>query len=326
MMPTKLAPLYEHAMSFILHGEWTRLLAAADVYKNGAYPEYVPDEDMALRLYHLCASCPDAEVAGLGQSRYIELRMDPLPPEDRFGSRLPPDPGSMLISEATDRLSETPESEYQPPAASVRHHLSDAQNVHDHGVSSTVRMIIGKLLAKHGAMSSGRTTERATERARHIVLESNEPERTKMNALEVIDKMRVEVHSGFGVSDREVLALVFAEIDSLKDDELRTNVSDTLVKQISSGVEDDVVVCSSGKITRMIGAFDGTAAFDDAAKPMWAVREELGRLAARVMAECPEDTARDTFVAKAETEYVKRLGMSGNVMAPLIEEYAGAFA
>lgn len=349
-IPTKLLPIYEHAREFILDGNWTRLLSVADAYKNGAYPDYVPDEDMALRLYHMCARCPDAEVAGLGQSRYVELRLDPLPPEDRFGSRIPPDPGIMISGEADERISKTPSEEFSVPTRRriaalddrqdraahqtivverqmvpamqknipKRHHLSDAQNVHDHGVSATVRKSIETLVSRHGAQES-RLTE-AEEKARDAVLVSLETgERQKMEALEVLESLRRTPHSGFGVSEAEVLALTVAEIGTRGGADLW----ETLAKQLSTGVESGIVVCSSGKITRIVGVFDGTDAFEDAAKPMWAIRDEIGTLAAKMRSDFPDD-ARAEFSRRAEEEYVERLGMSKQVLAPIIEEYADA--
>lgn len=336
-------PLYEHAREFILDGNWTRLLSVADVYKNGAYPEFVPDEDMALRLYHLCASCPDAEVAGLGQSRYIELRLDPLPIDDRFGSRLPPEPGILISVEARDRLSKTPYNGFATPVRAriaglerkmtapdtpprskdrrpvKRHHLSDAQNVHDHGVSSAVRNSIGTLLLKHGAPTPQRIVE-AEELTRDGILVSGETETVKMHAMEVLDGLRNTPHSGFGVSESEVLALTVQEIESGSQ---RSDLWETLVKQLSTGVESGIVVCSSGKITRIMGVFDGTETFVDDAKPMWAVRDEIGTLAAQVRREFPDD-ARAVFCRRAEEEYIGRLGMSKLVMSPIIDEYANA--
>lgn len=349
-IPPKLLPIYEHAREFILDGNWTRLLSVADAYKNGAYPDYVPDEDMALRLYHLCARCPDAEVAGLGQSRYVELRLEPLPPEDRFGSRLPPDPGLMISGEADERISKTPPEEFSTPSrrriaalddrqdraarriivvereaaaapkkTQKRHHLSDAQNVHDHGVSATVRKSIETLVSRHGAPGPDRLTE-AEEKARDAVLVSLETgEREKIQALEVLESLRRTPHSGFGVSEAEVLALTVAEIGARGGGDLW----ETLAKQLATGVESGIVVCSSGKITRIVGVFDGTDAFEDAAKPMWAIRDEIGTLAAKIRRDFPDD-ARAEFSRRAEEEYVGRLGMSKQVLAPIIEEYADA--
>jgi hypothetical protein len=52
------------------------------------------------------------------------------------------------------------------------------------------------------------------------------------------------------------------------------NVKETLVKQMASGVEDGTLVCSTGKISRLIGTLDGIERDGHIeARPMWTVRE-----------------------------------------------------
>lgn len=383
-LPASLQPLYEHAREFVLDGDWSRLLAAADIYKNGIYPEYIPDEDMALRLYHLCASCPDGEIAGLGQARYIELRLDPVSIEDRKGNLLPRDPGNMIASDAHERISRTPYGRFQTPVkqriglleqqqnrqrvANVRnkqqrnrerhavtdqlerihhyvdgiaggimgtthrandntgvHHRSDAQNVHDHGVTSGVRTSIGKMVDKYGRPTIGGKID-AVERTRHAVLTSSSPESEKMEALNVLENLTDYTHSTLGASEQETLALALREIES-KDPQTRDNLMETLTKQLASGQERGLVVCSSGKISRIVGTFDGTGTFETEAKPLWAVRQEIGTMAANIREkhENDENRAREEFVRTAHSQYVQKLGMSKHILDPIIDEYADAF-
>jgi hypothetical protein len=57
---------------------------------------------------------------------------------------------------------------------------------------------------------------------------------------------------------------------------------ETLVKQMASGVEDGTLVCSTGKISRLIGTLDGIGRDGHIeARPMWTVRDEIARLAAK---------------------------------------------
>ena len=353
-IPPALRPLYEHTREFVLDGDWSRVLAAGDIYKNGLFPEYTPDEDMALRLYHACASCPDANVAGLGQARYVELRIDPVAAEDRRGSPLPRGPGEMIAGEARERIASTPFAAFKTPtrqrigaleraapargtneraapalpaeADAGRHHRSDSQNVHDHGVASWVRSAIKELVTRHGAPTPRGCME-AVRRARNDILESDEPEGTKLSALAVLDSLSATEHSMLGASAQEALALVFKEIDGRADAGYRANLAETLVKQLASGEERGMVVCMSGKLSRILGTFDGTGTFETEARPLWAVREEMGTLAARLRDKHGgrDDEAREEFVETCEREYVKRLGMSKQVLGPLIEEYAEAF-
>jgi hypothetical protein len=85
------------------------------------------------------------------------------------------------------------------------------------------------------------------------------------------------------------------------------------------------VVCSTGKIARILGTMDGI--FEDGLssetlRPVWAVREELARLAATVR---DADGDADAFARQARQTYVHELGMSEGVVAPLINEMRHGF-
>lgn len=364
-MPPRLAPLHDHARMFVLDGDWTRLLAAGDVYKNGSYPEYLPDEDMALRIFHLCARCPDGDVAGLGQARYVETRVDPVAREDRRGAPLPRDPGDILCADAEERLRRVPFGDFATPVASRmvvprraplrtrdtprnaaqawpepeytafvsvppagteveviapnNHHLLDSQNSHDHGVTSSIRKQISELRGD-GPLPGADHCEDAIERLVDGVLVSECSGDEKSNALQVIENLGHYGHSSYGVSERELAALAADKIRGLEP-EMRTNVMETLAKQLATGVEHNKVVCSSGKIARIMSAFDGTGVLQETVKPVWAVRQELAELAARSR-DRHGGSAREEFVRQARAEYVERLGMSESILEPIIEEYS----
>ena len=53
---------------------WSKCLSLADMYARGHYPHWAPNEQCAESLYRCCASCPDGEVAGLAQQKFVELR------------------------------------------------------------------------------------------------------------------------------------------------------------------------------------------------------------------------------------------------------------
>jgi hypothetical protein len=57
---------------------------------------------------------------------------------------------------------------------------------------------------------------------------------------------------------------------------------------------------------------------------MWAIREEIGSLAARVRDSGEEGTA-DAFRSSARNEYIDGLGMDARIIAPIIDEFALGF-
>ncbi|AUF82173.1 hypothetical protein TetV_081 [Tetraselmis virus 1] len=394
-LPEKLVPLYENTREFVLDGDWSRLLAVGDIYKNGSYPDYLPDEDMALRIYHLCARCPDGDIAGLGQARYIETRIDPVPNEDRRGAPLPRDPGDMICEDAKDRISRTPFDSFQVPVSSrirglernpyaeqrrrtavedkrnrhrnrnVReimmitgdtgfvaspplqaltnemdrvterieqmietnnggYHISDAQNSHDHGVTAAFKKQISEMANETETIPESYNCDRHMEKIVDTVLNSDSSPDEKNDALQVIENLGSRTHSTYNFSERQIAAMIIDKIDKIADPVLKRNVKDTLVKQMASGVEYGKVVCSSGKIGRLMSTFDGTGMFENKVKPIWAVREEIGSIAHKIREEFEDDSdgARDAFEKRITEEYIDKLQMSKPIITKILEEFS----
>lgn len=385
-MDAPIRKLYDHSRNFVFDHDWTRVLAVGDIYKNGCYPHYSPDEDIALEIYQLCARCPDGEVAGLGQARYVETRLHPVVNDDRGYRPLPRDPAYMVCAEGREVIKRTPlhtfgvpvgkrieglrtsvqfhgdsrenrlpsarrrvairlnaENDHfaPPPGFSVEqdapditaymtdvfnagHHRSDAQNTHDHGVTTAIKSAIDQLRSRHGSPDV-RQCESSMNRVRNSILESDESPEDKMKAMEVLDNIKAFGHSTYGMSEAQVLALADMELSKKGSDE-RQNGRESLVKQLATGVENGNVVCSSGKIGRIISTFDGTDTFDKLIKPMWAVREEMGSLATKIRDEHGDGTTGlRKFEQEARRIYINDLGMSDKIVSPIIEQYALGF-
>ena len=225
------------------------------------------------------------------------------------------------------------------PVVPERTYVRDSQNVHDHSVVAVTR----KNLETIGADKAGRADTSAIVTA---ILENKDMSPAQVSdAIAVLEDLGDDMHSGFGVSEKGALAAVWTKIQSEQDDGLKANLVETLGKQLASGVENGHVVCSTGKITRLMGTFDGTG--DDTlveAKPLWAVKEELGTLAAKVRDDKVEaldesqkrDYERgdmpeldrlmtDEFTDKATALYCKELGMKEAIVLPIVRMYAEAF-
>jgi hypothetical protein len=362
---------------------WDVLIAVGDVYRKGAFPRFAPNESMALALYKLAATCPCGDTAGMAQVKYIEARDDSIYAADKKGEALPVSFGDELVRVATDRIKGTPWSAFEKPrmqrmvipqrarvpdpvrrtdpfnvddlylhvqltdldvqrtapVVPERTYVRDSQNVHDHSVVAVTR----KNLETIGAPDAGRADTSAIATA---ILENKDMSPTQVSdALAVLEDLGDDTHSGFGVSEKGALAAVWTKIQNEPDDGLKANLVETLGKQLASGVENGHVVCSTGKITRLMGTFDGTGDETLAeAKPLWAVKEELGTLAAKVRddkvqaldetqkrdyerGDMPElDRAMTTeFTDKATALYCKELGMKESIVLPIVRMYAEAF-
>jgi hypothetical protein len=226
---------------------------------------------------------------------------------------------------------------------------SDGQNVHDHGISSTLKENAKKILESAGDSLGPEAVAAALEAATDAVLVSDRDEVTKVAALRVLDDLRLPrsaaVHSQIRASAPQVLAAVWNAVEKVAPagSERRADFGNVLCSQLASAIEKNLPVCLTGKISRILGVLDGHEDVSSAlglqvAMPMWVVRQELGALASKVRDEAEaargsgaqngaaeSDGGEAEFRRRAFAEYVGKLGMSEKVLAPVVDEYAQGF-
>lgn len=302
------------------------LLRLGDMYRRGMYPEYRPNTDLALRLFKTACASPDAAVAGMAQAKFIECRLGELDPVDVAGRDPPTLYGESAIQHARRRFQNATGADrprWINPAVVVRtFHANpeihatieavpplvygDTQNVHDHGVVKALQRTLEDLPPEDSHASQSVT---------QYILDSQLSAETKSDALDVLESLNVAPHSAFGASERSALERVWTAIQELPEDR-RDDAKDVLVSQLASGIEHGNIVCSTGKIARIVGTLDGLTD-DPGIKPMWAVREEIASLAAKVR---DEDGTSDDFAQRAHDTYVRDLGLQSDIVRPIVEE------
>ena len=335
--------------------QWDAIIAVGDVYRKGAFPRFLPNPSVALECFKVAARCPDGKIAGIGQQRYIEVHTDPIPAVDQAGGKLPTEYAERICELALAAISVLPYSAFQrprhqklparapepvrtpdilqdilreipaftavnAPRAKPEKYKYDPQNVHDHSVTK---------ITKHNidALGDAKAVPDGEARVKHAILEADVDARTKEAALHLIDTLGDAVHGTFGKSERDVLSAAWETIQR-QDGVMRDNLVETLARQLASGIEHGVPVCSTGKITRIMSTFDGVEdiAGVEKVKPMWALRDELANLAARSRDEHDDaDVAKREFAERARPENVERLGMGRAIIDQIVDEYSLGF-
>lgn len=311
--PPILADLRNAHAKFVYSGDWSGLLELGDMYRKGSFPTHRPDTDMALQIFKMCGASPDGAVAGAAQVKFIECRTDQLREEDIAGVAMPRALGEAAVRHAEntafllgtsvtrskpiepiERQEQTLPSPPPPPPPPVI--TSDAQNVHDHGVSRSVAAVVDSLPSAQDHY----------EDVLMHVLDSEALPDAKADAVAVLDALTDD--------NRDVLSRVWSKIQTL---EAPKDAADILVGQLASGVEHGSVVCASGQAARIVGALDGLT--ESFLKPLWAVREEIGTLAASAR---DAGKSADDFATQASKIYAH---LSPEVLEPVIEEYKLGF-
>ena len=342
---------------------WSLLVEIGRLYKRGEYPHLLPGDEAAWQVLRAAASCPDGVVAGEAQLMLLEpplaaedrrgraMRTGPaelvtaaalraIKATPSFAFHRPVFAALARTREPTPTLVTKPavaafediidmlDSPQQAPPPRA---IIDRQNVHDHGVNTAVARSLHALRAAHPAAVKSDEQQRALERSVDAVLSApmadlapDEAARVKGDALAVLDRIGAETgrHSVLGVTEREVLSMVWSAIESGPADST-DGLRETLTKQLASGVERGSVVCSTGRIARVVSALDGSGRLAADLRPMWAVREELGTMAARIRDKGAPGGAA-AFREEATRLYVEELGLSRDLVAPVIAEYAEA--
>ena len=363
------------------NNKWDNVIAIGDIYRRGAYPRFLPNEELAARCFKIAAMCPNGVIAGLGQSKFIETRDDPIESIDKKGEHFPKIYGEQICEIAESTIKTTPWHMFEKPRAEknkvikeptaptfnlnalnafnfeeledvtwinnlqenrfdfneddavpqiVPQYRIDSQNVHDHGVAKVTQFNINNL--KDSSDSNKSVSDSKIQEIKNAIAKVKDvSDQTKKDALHVIDNLTELNHSSFDTTEKNALGMVWDNINKQNSD-LKDNLTETLTKQLASGVEHGHVVCSTGKISRIMGTLDGVS--NVVARPTWALRDEMSNLAIKIRKEATEkygDTPaagthmQKEFEAQIKEEYIYKLGMSEKIIMPMIEEYASGF-
>ena len=360
--PPEVAELRRLCEEFDFSSHWACLLRVGDIYRTGAFPRFKPNQAMAERCYKVASECPDADVAGEAIVKFAENRALVMAREDVAGEELPTEHGARICRLATAAMAAGSRSFAVKPkvrapvvarpavapvatAAAVDGadhvmRMLDRQNVHDHAVAVALHTNI-KTLEENQAIAR----RPSLEEIKHALLDADGLSADeKVDALRVLDDLNDgTAHSRLGVTEADALKLVWARIQGNGDRDVRANLTETLGKQLASALEHGSVVCSTGKIARIVGTLDGTDESMAALRPMWVLKDEIasaaGAIRDNVLKEAPadqrrayegggcerlEDEMREQLAAHVLGEYV-RLGYAKSVLEPMIAQFAEGF-
>ena len=119
-MPPEIIKLNDLVTDFIDNanednGKWDCLIAVGDIYRKGAFPRFLPNEYLAIEIFKVAAMCPDGNISGLAQVKYIEARTDPINDEDKKGEHFPTEYGVQICEVATQRIKYLPSHAFEKP-------------------------------------------------------------------------------------------------------------------------------------------------------------------------------------------------------------------
>ena len=146
---------------------------------------------------------------------------------------------------------------------------NDTQNVHDHSLQNIGNTILD-ILEKN--------PEKNTNFYKNLNhLYSHLDETKYPNVKKVCDSYGDLIHSKYDKSEQEVFNLVWSKAQN------NTDMIDMLLDNINSSVENENVVCSTGKIMRMLSTLDVLDEETPDLKPEWVIKDEITQTISKVL-------------------------------------------
>lgn len=318
-------------------------LRIATIYANGMHPHYLPNKMEAMKLYKaLEQALPSLHpwcklaVRDMGSLRYdadafAQAHSRALPDDivnaalerlkTRRGEMIPykepppwvaleePDDDSDLLEDARDIV------ERRLPVQRIR---NDAQNVHDHAMLNAAK---SNLSLGEGSSDGAADFRTCAERLRPTLAEEGR---------RVLDSLSATPHSRFDRSEQEVLVNVWQRIHAPENEERREDMLRVLKENLESGVESGYVVCSTGKIMRMLSTLEVLDPKAEIMRPEWAIKEEIGgkvgAVLQRKLSEADE-TTRTAYMSAEPTAKEEELaeGLRQRVRREVEQSCAGDY-
>lgn len=265
-------------------------LRIGTIYTFGMHPLYLPNKMEALKLYKaLEHGAPSLHPwCKLAIREIGSLRYDADAFVQGHSRALPDDIAQMVLERLKSRRGEMIPYKEPPPwvaleepdddfdiledaKAIVERRLpvqrirNDSQNVHDHAMLNAAK---SNLNLGEGSSNEVRTNFReCADRLRLTLGEAG---------TRVLDSLSASTHSRFDRSEQDVLVNVWQRIHAPENEQRREDMIRVLKENLESGVEAGYVVCSTGKIMRMLSTLEVLDAKAEIMRPEWAIKQELG--------------------------------------------------
>jgi hypothetical protein len=223
---------------------------------------------------------PDDAFADTAQSLPLAPGLWPPPPMPPSAEVDPEEDEEVFLGETVPGILTPPHDTHdvvmdtQNVVMDTQNVVMDTQNVHSHVLQSSAKQAFNRDDMTAFGDNDPHVVQRvamALQRTPGLTPQERE------DADRVLCSLTDQTHSRLGVSEKQALARVWGRIQA---DPNRDALTETLGKVLSTGVEHGHVVCSTGKIMRVLGSLDGTGVVS--LKTDTAVDAELLHLAAQV--------------------------------------------
>lgn len=282
--------LHHYVVAFQKHGYEDAIIEIAELYSYGLHPSVPPEKILAGRIFNYICHSQQFSQRSKDYAKYVLHNIAPLMYDDTDRSTgsnscfLPTNIVEILTSVEPDVLICTEqhapivviEDDHDATIVITPPIVSDSQNVHDSELQNAAKKNIDVLYS-----SQDESDPRQVINAIYQTHPKLSP-KDKLNISLVLDSINdTNVHSKYGKTEMQILNAIWGRINSPVNNKNKDELIMSLADQLSSAVEHDTVVCSTGKIMRIVSSLEAIDLGNDIAslKPKWAIEREISEAA-----------------------------------------------
>jgi hypothetical protein len=285
-----LQALHHYIVAFQEHGYEDAVIEVAELYSYGLHPSVPPEKILAGRIFNYICHSQQFSQRSKDYAKYVLHNIAPLMYDDTdrsVGSHscfLPSNIVEILTSVEPDTLICTEqhaplvvtEDENDAIIVITPPIVSDSQNVHDSELQNAAKKNIDVLYS-----SDDESDPRLVMNTIYQTHPKLSPD-DKLNISLVLDSINdTNTHSKYGKTEMQILNAIWGRINSPVNNKNKDELVLSLADQLSSAVEHGAVVCSTGKIMRIVSSLEAIDLGNDITplKPKWAIEREISEAA-----------------------------------------------
>ena len=286
---TNIYAVIENYLHAIEHGFEEGILMIGKIYMNGLHPYYLPEKFVAGKIFskylHFSSTLTPwckLYLQQIYELDYVDLdsiqqpgvlyKQLPLDILDRLNNSVSKArtyfPYKVVFNEDWLKKNYDEKILLKLPKQIVK---NDTQNVHDHTLQNIGKKIIQQLDINKGDAVNNTFNVNVTDLLKHV------DESKYTNIKRVCNSLSTSIHSKYEKSEQDVFNLVWSKIKHDK------NLIIMFIENLESSIEHDIIVCSTGKIMRMLSTLDILDSDTPTLKPEWVIREEISRIISNII-------------------------------------------
>lgn len=302
-----LAALHHYMIAFETHGYEDAIIEIGELYSYGSHPHTPPEKIIAGRIFLYICHSDEFSQRSKDYAKYVLKNIEPLMYDDidsLLGGTnkkyLPTNIIDAIVHAQPNILIQTEQHapiilpnniitnnnnitnsnnkiNNKPIIITAPAVVNDAQNVHDSVLQNAAKRNIDAMSALNESDYDPRH-EIGTICDTHPGISAQDRD-SIVKVLESINDKNV--HSKYGKTELEILNTVWNRINSPVNKKNKDELIKSLADQLASGVENDAVVCSTGKIMRIVSSLEAIDLGKDVVplKPKWAIEREIAEAA-----------------------------------------------